>query len=65
MLTSKTRVAPLKQLSIPRLELLACLILAKLVCTIKNVLISQVSILNVKLWSDSTTALYWIKNQGE
>ena len=65
MLTSKTRVAPLKQLSIPKLELLACLILAKLVCTIKNVLISQVSILNVKLWSDSMTALYWIKNQGE
>ena len=65
MLTSKTRVAPLKQLSIPRLELLSCLILARLVCTIKNALISQVSIQNVKLWSDSTTALYWMKNQGE
>lgn len=65
MFTSKTRVDPLKQLSIPRLELLACLILARLECTIKNALISQVSIQNVKLWSDSITALYWIKNQGE
>ena len=63
MLTCKTRVAPLKQLSIPRLELLAFLILARLVCTIKNALTSQVSIQNVKLWSDSMTALYWIKNQ--
>ncbi len=65
MLTSKTRVAPLKQLSIPRLELLACLILARLICTIKNALSSQVSIQNVKLWSDSMTALHWMQNQGE
>ena len=43
MLTSKTRVAPLKELSIPRLELIACLILAKLMCTVKNALNSQVS----------------------
>lgn len=66
MLTSKTRVAPLKQLFIPRLELLACLILARLVYTLKNALISQVlRIHNVKLWSDSMTVLYWIKNEGE
>ena len=65
MLTSKTGVVPLKSLSIPRLELLACLISGRLVSTIKNALSSQVSFQNVRLWSDSMTALYWIKNQGE
>ena len=44
MLTSKTRVAPLKELSIPRLELITCLILAKLMSTVKNALNSQVSV---------------------
>ena len=65
MLSSKTRVAPLKELSIPRLELMACLILARLILTIKEALSSQVDIQNVRLWSDSMTALYWIQNQGE
>ena len=58
MLSSKARVAPLKELSIPRLELMACLILARLICTIKDALSSQVSIQSVRLWSDSMTALY-------
>ena len=65
MLSSKTRVAPLKELSIPRLELMGCLILARLIFTIKEALSSQVNIQNVRLWSDSMTALYWIQNQGE
>ena len=65
MLTSKTRVAPLKELSIPRLELIACLILVNLMSTVKNALNSQVSVQKTKLWSDSMTALYWIMNQGE
>jgi len=32
---SKTRVAPLVQMSIPRLELLSCLLLAKLMAHVK------------------------------
>ena len=65
MLTSKTRVALLKELSIPRLELIARLILAKPMSTVKNALNSQVSVQKTKLCSDSMTALYWIMNQGE
>ena len=65
MLTSKTRVAPLKELSIPRLELMAGLILVKLMSTVENALCSQVQVQQTKLWSDSMTALYWIMNCGE
>lgn len=59
MLTSKTR------LSIPRLELMAALILVILMSTVKNALSSQMRIQQTKLWSDSITVLYWIMNQGE
>ena len=60
---SKTRVAPLSQQTIPRLELLSCLLLARL---ITNVLAALESVIEVRLGScftDSKVALFWI--QGE
>ena len=65
MLTSKTRVAPLKELSIPRLELMAALILVKLMVNVEDALASQQSVKRSKLWLDSQTALFWIMNRGE
>ena len=59
LLCSKSRVAPLKQLSIPRLELMSARILAVLALS------QQVSNDRVRFWLDSKTALYWINNQGE
>lgn len=58
LLASKARVAPLKNVSIPRLELLACCIGARLASTVMNGLKMKSSVF---YWSDSTTALCWIK----
>ncbi|GFV20657.1 integrase catalytic domain-containing protein [Trichonephila clavipes] len=59
---AKSRVAPLKLLSIPRLEVMACCVGARLVNSILKAL--NMLDLKVTLWSDSTTALWWIKEYG-
>eukprot|EP00794_Sanderia_malayensis_P021402 gene21402-biopygen17184 len=64
LLCSKTRVAPLKSLTIPRLELMSARILATLMNTVQNALSPQVKIDKIKYWLDSKTALYWIFNSG-
>ncbi|GFU26272.1 DUF5641 domain-containing protein, partial [Trichonephila clavipes] len=57
-----SRVAPLKLLSIPCLELMACCVGARLVNSILKAL--NMPDLKVTLWCDSTTALGWIKEYG-
>ena len=65
LLSAKTRVAPLKPLSIPRLELMSARVLATLMDTVKNALSPQIQFDKVKYWLDSKTALFWIYNNGE
>ena len=65
LVASKTRVAPLKELSIPRLELMSARILAQLINTVRNALQSQLKIDGVRFWLDCKTALSWIQNRGE
>ena len=57
---SKTRVSPLSQLMIPRLELLSALILSRLITTVEEALKPLVAIEKIYCWTDSTTALHWI-----
>ncbi len=61
-MTARSRVAPKKQLSIPRLELCAALTGAQLAQVLRREL--TVSIAHVILWTDSTTVLNWIQSDS-
>lgn len=61
LLCAKTRVAPIKPLTIPRLELCAALLGARLAVKATDAL--RCSIDRKYYWSDSTITLAWIKTQ--
>lgn len=63
LMCSKSRVAPLKLQTIPRLELLGALILARLMSTVQEALSQITSIDAVYCWTDSTATLCWIQNE--
>jgi hypothetical protein len=63
LLQAKTRVAPLKSTTIPRLELLGCTIAARLTASVKKAL--GYEDVQTTYWSDSTTALAWIKKNDD
>ncbi|GFS51740.1 integrase catalytic domain-containing protein [Trichonephila clavipes] len=58
ILASKSRVAPIRVISIPRLELCACVLLAQLVKKIRSSL--RLNISDIVLHTDSTIALAWL-----
>ncbi len=62
LVASKTRVAPIKKQSVPRLELLGANILARLINSISKALASLITDPEVFCWTDSYTVLCWIRN---
>ena len=58
---SKTRVSPLKAQSIPRLELMSALLLARLITNVADTLAPRYELLTHVCFTDSQVALCWIK----
>ena len=58
---AKTRVAPLKTQTIPRLELLSALILSRLVVSVCDSVQPMTGPLQVRCYTDSQVAMYWIR----
>ncbi|GFX16936.1 integrase catalytic domain-containing protein [Trichonephila clavipes] len=62
LVTSKSRVSLLKQISIPRLELCGAVLAAKLMKKVKEALNLQITA--VHFWSDSTIVISWIHRES-
>ena len=63
LMFSKSKVSPIKKVTLPRLELQAAVLGAKMSNFIKN----ELKIANIKtfLWTDSSIALHWIKSTSK
>ena len=59
---AKTKVAPLKRMTIPRLELTAAAMLTRQMAHIRKVL--DLSNASVHLWTDSSVTLAWIRSHS-
>ena len=64
LVASKARVSPIKELSIPRLQLMAARILAQLMEAVRQALEPEYKFEGVRYWTDSKTVLCWISNTG-
>ncbi|XP_054746174.1 uncharacterized protein LOC129250587 [Anastrepha obliqua] len=60
LLCSKSRVAPLKSITVPKLELCAATLLAQVVHAIDKLRVLNCSFF---CWSDSTTVISWLKEE--
>ena len=60
LIASKSSLAPIKETTIPRLELLGNLILSRLMNSVKSTLSKTLSFYDFYFWADSKVTLAWI-----
>ena len=65
LLCTKTRIAPTKALTIPRLELLSALLLARLMSSVRHAVQDEVELSEPTCYTDSQVALCWIRGQDK
>ena len=61
-MTAKLKIVPNRKLTVSKLELMSCLLLSRLIGSVRKALSAQVKISNVANWSDSKVSLYWVKS---
>ena len=61
LVTSKTRVAPLKKLTLPQLELMAAVVGARPASYLRN----QLKIAHTVYWSDSQIVIHWLSSNKD
>jgi len=64
-IAAKTRVSPLQKQTVPRLELLAALLLARLLVNITQSLESELPLSSPRCFTDSSVTLCWIKGSDK
>lgn len=60
LVTCRTKVAPVKQISVPRLELMGATLLSELIIEVAEVL--YIPKKNIYAWTDSTVVLAWLSS---
>ena len=65
LLAFKTRIAPLKGETIPRLELMACLTLASLITAVYKALACTIEVDAVINWTDPQIVWWWINGESK
>ena len=65
LMCSKTCVAPLKDTTVPRLELLSAVLLSLLVHTISSSLVAEINLLPPLCYTDSKVFYHWISVQDK
>ena len=62
LVTAKARVAPIKSVSIPRLELMAAVLGVRLAETVSEKL--EIPLSEYTLWTDSMDVIYWVQGHS-